>query len=156
MERRKIIIYVIFLVTLGYGVYFHFLSGDSKTTRRHGTGPATAINAALVLPPLPDSTFRNGENSNDTPLIVQNSRPRNPFLKKTRSHASAPIAAKPVHYAKPIVTAISPGGTDTFVIANGRLLRIGETIGAWTLINAENGRALFSGPGGMIWVKVGD
>jgi hypothetical protein len=155
MERRKIIIYAIFAVTLAYGIYFHFLSGDSKAEYQPDVNPSAPARAAFVMPDTGGPLIRDDENPKDIRPVRNNDRPRNPFLRESKGKASSFHAGKPVQYAKPTISAISPGGPETFVVANNRILKIGESTGVWTLVKAENGQALFSGPNGSIWIKIG-
>lgn len=155
MERRKIIIYAIFVVSLAYGIYFHFLSGDSKTESLPEVNPPAPARAALVIPDSGDSLLRNNEEPKDIQPVQNNDLPRNPFLKVPEKRVSSPHSGRAVQYARPTISAISPGGPDSFVIANNRILKIGEFTGVWKLVQVENNRALFSGPNGSVWVKIG-
>jgi hypothetical protein len=155
MERRKIIIYAIFSVTVLYGIYFHFLSGDSKKSPGPAARPSMEVDAAFALPMGEDLSGRDpGQVSDIRPGVIGEGH-RNPFLKKNTGKESGERTGRRIQYTRPNLSAISAGGPDTFVIANGRVLKIGDSIGAWKLLEAENGRALFAGPEGPVWIDIG-
>ena len=155
MERRKLIIYAIFVVTSAYGVYFHFLSDGGKKKTVNQPRPAepvatTYIGATDESAAVPD-LVKKAEIRQPT----ADKRSRNPFLKYNDTQAVNVPDSRPVMADRPALSAVSPGGSDAFVIANGRILKIGESAGVWKLLKAEDGKALFDGPGGSVWVKIG-
>jgi hypothetical protein len=86
---------------------------------------------------------------------LRNPGNRNPFKNNNINQGIKISSGTPVRYAKPMVSAISVDGSGTFVIANNKVIKIGEKIGVWKLVKAESERALFGGPDGSIWVKLG-
>ncbi len=154
MDRRKIIIYSIFIIVVAYGFYFHFLSGEpakkiDTPARFYDTMQANISSAEQIL------TERKVEETNEYQPNVRHTRERNPFENKNINQGKKPTAGIPVRYARPNVSAISVGGSETFVIANNKIIKIGETVGVWRLIKVESEKALFNGPDSTIWVSLG-
>lgn len=154
MERRKIIIYSIFFIVAAYGFYFHFLSGETKKeigapARSNATIQANVSGIEPILSePLIGDTLQ-------TQPTLRNPGNRNPFKNNNINQGIKISSRTPVRHARPNVSAISMDGSGTFVIANNRVIKIGEKIGVWRLVKAESERALFDGPDGSIWVKLG-
>lgn len=154
MERRKIIIYSIFFIVSAYGFYFHFLSGETKKE----IGTPVQINATIqagiseVEPVLTGPSV--GDTVNQKPAL-RNPGNRNPFKNNNINQGIKISSGTPVRHTRPNVSAISVDGSGTFVIANNKVIKIGEKIGVWRLVKAESERALFDGPDGSIWVKLG-
>ncbi|UCE66602.1 MAG: hypothetical protein JSU85_00885 [Candidatus Zixiibacteriota bacterium] len=154
MERRKIIIYSIFLIVAAYGFYFHFLAGEPS---KEVNTPAP-INDTMQASISGDEEIiadRTTEKSNEYQLTLRYNRQRNPFENKNVYRGKKPAGGIPVRYAKPNVSAISMGGSGTFVIANNKIIKIGETVGVWRLVKVESEKALFDGPDSTIWASLG-
>jgi hypothetical protein len=155
MEIRKITIYSIFVVTVAYGIYFHFLSDNSAHIPAPDISPMPTVDIPIDTTAIGESNGIIQDKTIESRPASTIGRSRNPFLKEDAKRIDRAGGNKRPEYTRPTVSAVSPGGADTFVIANGRLLRIGESIGVWKLMKAESGRALFAGPGGSIWVRIG-
>lgn len=155
MERRKIIIYSIFVVTVIYGIYFHFLSGEPTGKNPEPALSAGVVQASITAPDMNNNTDREIAVENTGFKKIENNTGRNPFQNpKFHSHKSS-YSRPAVKYVKPVLTAISLDGDDTFVVVNNKIIKIGEYVGAWKLLKAEKGRALFESPSGSAWIKLG-
>jgi hypothetical protein len=155
MNRRQIIIYSIFAVVSVYGIYFHFLSGEPTKQAEIKTPTAnTAVGSA------PDS-FEIPVPANDIVKVpdsssaIQRYPTRNPFKNRNANYIKKPAAGIPINSARPNITAISGNGAEALVIADNKVIKIGEKIGNWKLVRVESEKALFDGPGGSIWVYLG-
>lgn len=154
MERRKIIIYTISVLVFAYGIYFHLFSGEGlfgnqEQTRdvAHPIAASVKIAAPAVIPPQESS---NLPKSNDSWV-------RNPFSNNghgARRQSSAPILTRR-EAIPPRISAISNLGGEKMAIVDGKLLQVGEYSGEWRLVKIDDDRALFAGPDGNIWVKLG-
>jgi hypothetical protein len=155
MERRKIIVYIIFVIVAAYGFHFHFLSGKSAV-KQNSPASAPVISKAKIAS-IPEAELPDQEISlsNEIQPARQTLRSRNPFKNKKSGQRITPVFREPVRHSKPDVSAISADGSETFVIANNKIIKIGERIGVWTLVRAEPERALFDGPDGTVWVNLG-
>jgi|GEM_PF-2346291 len=155
MERRKIIVYSIFVIVAAYGFHFHFLSGKS-TVKQNSPGSAPVMSKAKIAS-ISEAEMPDQEISrlNDIQLAEQTIKSRNPFKNNKSGRRISPVSAKPVRHTRPKVSAISADGSEAFVIANNKIIKIGEKIGVWTLVRAESERALFDGPDGTVWVNLG-
>ncbi len=154
MERRKIIIYSIFIIVAAYGFYFHFISGETnkKTSAPVRTNATIQASIPEIEPVFTDPSVVDTAVQEPTLRSPGN---RNPFKNNNINQGIKISSGKPVRHARPIISAISVDGSGTFVIANNKVIKIGEKIGVWKLIKAESERALFDGPDGSIWVKLG-
>jgi len=163
VERRKIIIYIIFAVTVAYGIYFHLLSGETSpkkpgvpqqqaaspvNAQRQTVAPAMA--AASIIPQSTPKTASKDKS-------IKDDWKRNPFAR-----GRAPKIASPVKTArgvpiprKPRVSAISNTKDGKMDIADGKILRIGESINKWTLVDIRDDAALFRCSAGSFWIKLG-
>ncbi|UCC78673.1 MAG: hypothetical protein JSW64_10365 [Candidatus Zixiibacteriota bacterium] len=154
MERRKIIIYSIFIIVAAYGFYFHFLSGetDKNTSAPLHTDATIRANISEVETELAKPSIKD---TTEQKATLRSPGNRNPFENNNINQGVKISSGKPVRYARPIISAISVDGSGTFVIANNKVIKIGEKIGVWKLVKAESERALFDGPDGSIWVNLG-
>ena len=154
MQSRKSIIYLIFAATVAYGFYFHFLSDRSGTS----SGESESNRESLMA--LAGSR-------NDRPAALQSAAARDetevpdwkrdPFRKTANVNPTVTrkSPSRNIIPDKPEVSAISGTGREAMVIADGRMLKIGEKTGPWRLINVGNQAALFDGPGGRTWIRLG-
>jgi len=159
MERRKIIIYAISAIVFVYGIYFHFFSGEGLFGAKK-TPPPTQQSAVpeVVAPPVLAAA----------PAIPSISKPanevefkdkwsRDPF-RHDRQSAPMPLSTNTVareEYPPPRISAISNMGGERMAIVDGKLLQIGGMSGVWRLIQIVDDKALFAGPDGRVWVKLG-
>jgi hypothetical protein len=155
MELRKKIVYGIFAVSVVYGFYFHviredgintdsaedMLSSNSPIAAANLSGPGTAL-AAEEPARLDDSPEEWS---------------RNPF--RYQRHANGPKkknVAEPRKLTLPRLTAISRSSGKSMAAVNGQIIEVGNKIGPWRLIQITRDAALFEGPHGRIWVKLGE
>lgn len=156
MERRTVIVYSIFVVAVIYGAYFHFLSGDGNmedasldSSRIEVSGPATvAIVADLQI----QSSAGQKEDRND-----EEKWNGDPFRDDHKYRKSAPPKSvkKTRQVRKPQLSGISVSEAGAMAVVDGRIVAVGEKIGPWHLIEVTKDAALFKGPGGSIWVRIG-
>jgi hypothetical protein len=154
MQSRKSIIYLIFAATVAYGFYFHFLSDRSGTSS--GENESNLLSPAAMT-----------GNRTDRPVALQSAMvrdkikvpdwKRDPFRKTARTNptVTGKNPSKNIIPDKPRVSAVSGTGGEAMVIADGRMLKIGEKIGPWKLVDVGNQAALFDGPGGRTWIRLG-
>jgi len=155
MERRKAIIYSISIIVAAYGFHFHFLSGES-VTKSNSSASTPVISKAKVTSTMEDElSAQIISSSMEVKPAEQTGKSRNPFKNNKADQRNNPISGTPIQYARPSVSAISSDGRSTFVIANNKIIKIGETVGVWRLIKVESEKALFDGPDGTIWVSLG-
>jgi hypothetical protein len=154
MGRRKVIINLIFLIVAVYGIYFHFLSGkpskNNDTPAQVNNGIQSDISAAGQI-----LSEWKVEEAAEYQTALQHNRERNPFENKNINRGYKPGAGIPVRYARPNVSAISLNGSNSCVIANDKIIKIGETVGVWKLVKVESEKALFAGPDSTIWANLG-
>ena len=79
----------------------------------------------------------------------------NPFKTKISGYSGVPTAVSTTQSFRPNITAISNDGPESLVIANNKVIRIGEFVGKWRLSRVESEKALFEGPDGAIWIYLG-
>lgn len=156
MQGRKVIIYSIFVATLAYGAYFHFLSDDGNSGRvshaPSGTEvPGPAMAAAVTSPSAQLSARKEkGRNSEEKWF-------GDPF-RNDRKHRkpSTPISVEKTRVVqRPRLSAISVSELGSMAVVDGRVVAVGEKVGPWRLIEVTEDAALFKGPEGSIWVKLG-
>jgi hypothetical protein len=156
MQRRKVIIYSIFVVTLVYGAYFHFFSGDGNGNRvsdalfRIDTpGPAMVVASAN---PLTQPSSGGKEDSNSALKWISD-----PFRNDHEyRRPSAPISAKENQVLqRPRLSAISASEHGSMAVVDGRVVAVGQKVGDWRLIEVTEEAALLEGPEGPVWVKLG-
>jgi hypothetical protein len=156
MQRRTVIIYSIFVVTVIYGAYFHFLSGDVNETgispdspRIDIAGPPTTASAAVF--PIQTSVERaEAEDDQETWL-------RDPF-RNNRGYRAPSRPQPPMQTQKlqrPKLSAVSISEAGAMAVVDGRVIAVGEKIGPWRLIEVTEDAALFEGPENSIWVRLG-
>ncbi len=154
MELRKLLIYLIFAATVVYGVHFHFFANrDRESTAQFETGRESkdgsveaqgGIHAELV------ATAAVGKGSGlewKRDPFKNDGQKGNQAVRKITPEIRLP--------AKPKVSAISRTGGQVMVVANGRVIRIGEKTGPWRLVDVGDEAALFDGPGGLTWIRLG-
>ncbi len=156
MQRRTVIIYTMFVVALIYGTYFHFLSGDGNkdgiSRDSSGIKVPDPVMAATV-PDLPmQSSARQGDYNNN-----EDEWSGDPFRNDQKYKRSPkPKAVKKVQRVKkPQLSAISVSEAGAMAVVDGRIVAVGEKIGSWRLIKVTDDAALFKGPEGSIWVRIG-
>jgi len=153
MGYRKIAVYGIFVLTLAYGIYFHFLGNDS--VRIITADPATI--AASVQSPSTVSPAITLEKPPSRPGFISDIWERDPF-RFSRSLQAAPVGKtsdpnpKP---GKPRLSAISRSGDRNMAVVDGRIMQVGESVGKWQLIEVTEDSALLEGPEGRVWIRIG-
>jgi hypothetical protein len=156
MERRKVVIYSIFIVTLIYGGYFHFFSdkgyGDRTpdTLSRIGVPGAAMVAASANPTNHPSSGAREERNGAEEWGI-------DPFrndLKYRRPSAPATIKENRI-LRQPRLSAVSVSKHGSMAVVDGRVVAVGQKIGDWRLMEVTENAALFEGPEGPVWVKLG-
>lgn len=155
MNRRKIIVYSIFVVVATYGFYFHFLSGETKKRTPTPVPSGDTIQAGAIAGPDLNEPVRAVSDSSANQPVLRRYKSRNPFEARNAHHEDSPTASTPVHYSRPDISAISRDGSESLVIANNKVIRIGERIGDWKLMKVESDKALFDGPEGAVWIYLG-
>ncbi len=157
MELRQKIIYVVFALTVVYGIYYHFLSGEGIMKDQPASRPAEVPEAALTSEPLPAVSLqqvdRAGSNVPARELRWDKDPFRNNKTRKSVKMISVPeskIRAKP-----PKLSAISDSNGNKMAIVNGNIMQIGDKIGVWRLVELTASAALFDGPDGPVWIQLG-
>lgn len=156
MQRRRVIIYSIFVATLAYGAYFHFLSDDGNRSRvshaPSGTEVPGPAMAAAVTSPSVQSSAREGQGKNSEEKWIGD-----PFRNDHKyRRPSAPISVEKNRVVqRPRLSAISVSELGSMAVVDGRVVAVGEKVGDWRLIEVTEDAALFKGSEGSIWVKLG-
>ena len=156
MQRRKVIIYSIFAATLAYGAYFHFLLDDGNRSRvsrapfqTDDVGPAMA--GANANSPTQSSARGMKDGKGAEEWIGDPFRNDHKYRKR-----STPLSVKKTPVVqRPRVSAISISELGAMAVVDGRVVAIGERIGHWSLIEVTEDAALFEGPQGSVWIKLG-
>lgn len=156
MQPRSVIINTVFVVAVIYGTYFHFLSGDGNRDgiSRDSSGvkvPDPVMAASVVDLPVQSSARQGDDNNNEDGWIGD------PFRNNQKyKRSSKPKSVKTVQRVKkPQLSAISVSEAGAMAVVDGRIVAVGETIGSWRLIEVTDDAALFKGPEGSIWVRIG-
>ncbi len=150
------IIYSIFVVTIIYGAYFHFVSGDGNKDRVSLDSSRVDVPDPIMTATVTDlpiqSSARQGEGRSTEEEWLGD-----PFRNDRKSNRSA--APKPVkkrsQVRKPQLSAISVSEGGAMAVVDGRIVAVGEKIGSWRLIKVTDDAALFKGPESSIWVRIG-
>jgi hypothetical protein len=154
MELRKLIIYLVFAATVAYGVHFHFLANrDREISGQFEPGGQLSASPADVQGNLQARIGSGMDHTANQDLEWK----RNPFRNDRRVEKKAVRSSTPRIEVpdKPTISAISRTGGQVMVVADGRVLRIGEKTGPWRLVDVRNDAALFDGPGGRTWIRLG-
>ncbi len=143
-------------MTIIYGAYFHFVSGDGTKDRvsldssRVDVPDPIMTATATDLPIL--SSARQGEGRN-----IEEEWLGDPFRNDSKYNKS--VTPKPVkrirQVRKPQLSAISVCETGAMAVVDGKIVAVGEKIGSWRLIEVTKDAALFKGPESSIWVRIG-
>lgn len=156
MQSRTVITYTVFVVAVIYGTYFHFLSGDGNKDgiSRDSSAikvPDPVMAAAVADLPMQSSARQEDDNNNEDEWIGD------PFRNDQKhKRSSKPKAVKKVQRVKkPQLSAISVSEAGAMAVVDGRIVAVGEKIGSWRLIEVTDDAALFKGPEGSIWVRIG-
>jgi len=153
MGYRTIAIYGVFVITVAYGIYFHFLSDNS--VKIVPVGSATAAGPLSIAPHARQdiSSARNPSGS----IYISDSWKKDPFRidRGERLDRVATNSNMVPLFEKPRLSAISKSGYTRAAVVNGKIMQIGESIGGWRLINITDDSALFESPVGPEWVKLG-
>ena len=154
METRKIIIYALFVLAVVYGFYFHFLNGRTAQKESNASdvdrGKGTSSAVAAVPSQLPEQA-RPTANRPDDKWV------KNPF-KNDRNRVNITPAQAAVSIPDmnlPHLSAISSVRGEKMAIVDDKIMRVGGRIESWRLERITDDSALFSGPDGFVWVKLG-
>lgn len=156
MQPRTMIIYTVFVVALIYGMYFHFFSGDGNkdgiSRDSSGIKAPDPVLAATVADIPAQSSARQGDDIN-----YEDGWKGDPFRndQKYKKSPKPKAAPKVRRVKKPQLSAISVSETGAMAVVDGRIVAVGEKIGSWRLIEVTDDAALFKGPEGSIWVRIG-
>lgn len=156
MQPRTVIIYSIFVVTIIYGAYFHFVSGDGNKDRvsldsSRVDVPVSIMTATVTDRPI-QSVVLQGEGRN-----IEEEWLGDPFRNDRKSNRSAAPKSvkKRSQVRKPQLSAISVSEGGAMAVVDGRIVAVGEKVGSWRLIKVTDDAALFKGPESSIWVRIG-
>ncbi len=155
MQRRTVIIYSIFVVTIIYGAYFHFFSGGGNKGKAsldssHADVPGPATATVTDLPIQSSARQREGRNSEEKWI-------GDPFRNDHKyRRLSMPSSVEKTRQAQePQLSAISISKVGAMAVVDGKVVAVGEKVGAWRLIEVTEDAAQFKGPEGSIWVRLG-
>ncbi len=135
-KYRKLIVYLIFIISVIYGVYFHFLS-DSKTKPENQTENARTEKRVenYIEDQARAAILASAHNS----FILPAGWGRNPFKLLTET-ASTIHSREPINKTgrMPRLTGISYyEGEPCFTIIDNRILRPGEEVSGWRVLSVK-------------------
>lgn len=156
MERRTVIVYSIFVMAVIYGAYFHFLSGDGNTGEASLDSSRIEVSAPATVAKVTDLPIQSSAGQKED-RNKEEEWNGDPFRDDHKYRKSTPL--KPVkktrQVRKPQLSGISVSEAGAMAVVDGRIVAVGEKIGPWHLIEVTKDAALFKGPGGSIWVRIG-
>ncbi len=157
MKVRQTIIYSLFFVSVAYGFYFHVLSDQGGKRYNPGHTDGTIINSFAPTDITPVYAAVTKASSANNPPAKNRKWGRNPFRNKSKDSEAPSItpSAAIVKFREPRLTIVSVAENDTLIMANGRIMAVGDMLGEWKLIKIARTNALFAGPGGSYWAKLG-
>lgn len=148
MERRTVIVYCIFAAAVIYGAYFHLLSAGENKGEVSGPATAATVRALPIQSPVPQGEDRDNEEE----WIGDPFRDDHKYRK-----SATPISVRKIKQVrKPQLSAISVSEGGAMVVVDGRILAVGEKVGPWHLVKITRDAALFEGPGGSTWIRIGE
>ncbi len=156
MERRTVIVYSIFAAAVIYGAYFHLLSGGGNkgeasldSSRVEVSDPAMV--ATVTGLPIQTSAPQGKDWDNEEDWIGDPFRDDHKYRK-----SAAPRSVRKIRQVrKPQLSAISVSEGGAMAVVDGRIIAVGEKVGPWRLIEVTREAALFKGPGGSTWIRIG-
>lgn len=156
MQRRKVIVYSIFAVTLIYGGYFHFFSGDGYGHRTPDAQSGIDTPGAAMVAASANSPSQLSSRGREKGNSAEEWR-GDPFRNDHKyRRPSAPIPMKQNRALQPPrLSAISVSEHGSMAVVDGRVVAVGQKIGDWRLIEVTEDAALFESPEGPVWVKLG-
>lgn len=157
MEIRKIAIYSLFGLVVIYGFYFHFFSGEGTINRGKSHTPVMESSASANRTAAAGSMVRTTEIPPASPEIIVKKWKKDPFFNRRnyKTNSSVTRLDKPDNANKPRLSAISRANGTRMAVVNGRVLRIGDSVGVWRLDKIASKAARLKGPDGSIWIKLG-
>lgn len=157
MEIRKIAIYSLFGLVVIYGFYFHFFSGERAINRGKSHTPVMESSASANRVAAAGSTVRAPKIPLASPEIIVKMWKKDPFFNNRdyKTNASVTRFDKPDNADEPRLSAISRANGIKMAVVNGRVLRIGDSVGVWRLDEIASKAARLKGPDGSIWIKLG-
>ena len=156
MQPRTVIIYSIFVVTIIYGAYFHFLSGDGNKDKVSLDSSRVDVSDPIMTATVTDlpiqSTALQGEVKN-----IEEEWLGDPFRNdhKYKKSPAPKSVKKKSQVRKPQLSAISVSEGGAMAVVDGRIVEVGEKVGSWRLIEVTKDAALFKGPERSRWVRSG-
>jgi hypothetical protein len=154
METRTKIIYGVFAASVIYGFYFHVIRNDDDDRVSSPSPPPSAervvmAKSQVLETPTPEwKTGRAGDSNIDWE--------RDPFKNKRHQRRQANNhIEKRRKLTPPRLTAVSKGSGNNMAVVDGQIVEVGGRIGPWRLIRIADNAALFDGPDGQVWVKLG-
>jgi len=135
-KHRKFIIYLIFIISVIYGVYFHFLSDNKTKPENHTENSRTEKQVENYIEnQAREAVLAFADNS----FILPAGWGRNPFRLLTET-ASTIHSNKPINKTgrMPRLTAISYyEGESCFTIIDKRVLQPGEEVSGWRVLSVK-------------------
>lgn len=156
MQRRAVIIYSIFIVTVLYGAHFHLLSADGNKGGASFGSSETEVSGPVTIATVTDISTQssarlgvgedNEEKWGDDPFRNDHKYRKSPAVKPVK---------KIRRVKKPQLSAISMSEGGAMAVVDGRIVAVGEKVGSWRLIEVTENAARFEGQEGSIWVRLG-